>query len=333
MISLIINELTKFIFKRKMILIVILLIIFAGLFSYGQQFSYDMNIAKLKSATGSTVYDWKAVTGQRLEDLKKQTNNQFIPQGVRDTLASQIQQLNYYLENDIDPITPTAAKFSVDFVEQGITLFIPLLIIILAADLVSGEFSKKTIKILLTRAVPRWKILLSKYIALLTMTTLLVFLIWIISTLVSFLFFGRWGFGEPVITGLSQIQGTLNLNAVRTIPRTEYTVLVYSLLWFVCIVIASITLLISTLVDNSASAIGIVMSTLIVGQLLQVFLSQWEIVKYIFVTNLDLPKYITGSFQLVEGMSLNFSIAVLSGWTIGSLLIAFLVFKRKDVLV
>lgn len=333
MISLVINEITKFIYKRKMVLIVILLIIFAGLSSYGQQFSYQRNIERTSSATGSTGYDWKAITGQELENLKKQVNNQFIPQAIRDSLKTQIQQLNYYLENNIDPITPTAAKFSVDFVEQGITLFIPLLIIILAADLVSGEFSKKTIKILLTRAVPRWKILLSKYIALLSMTTLLVFMIWLISTLVSFIFFGRWGFQEPVITGLSQAQGFFNLSLVGTIPRTEYTIMVYSLLWFVCIVIASITLLISTLVDNSASAIGIVMSTLIVGQLLQVFLSQWEFVKYIFVTNLNLPKYITGSYQLVGGMSLNFSIAVLSVWTIGSLVIAFLVFSRQDVLV
>ena len=333
MISLVLNELTKFIYKRKMILIMIILIIFAGLFSYGQQFSYDMNIEKLKAATGNTVYDWKAVTGQRLADLKKQTNNQFIPQSVRDALASQIQQLDYYVENDIDPITPTAAKFSVDFVEQGITLFIPLLIIILAADLVSGEFSKKTIKVLLTRAVPRWKILLSKFIALISMTTLLVFMIWVISTLVSFLFFRKWGFGEPVITGFSSLQGALSGIPVKTMPRTEYTVLVYSLLWFACIVIASITLLISTLVDNSASAIGIVMSTLIVGQLLQVFLSQWEVVKYLFVTNLDLPRYLTGSYQPIEGMSLNFSIIVLSFWTLGSLLIAFQVFKRKDVLV
>ncbi len=333
MISLVLNEITKLIYKRKMLLILIILIIFAGLFSYGQKFSYDMNIKKLEATTGSSDYDWKAVTKQRLEDLKKQTNNQFIPEGVRDALTSQMEQLNYYVENDIDPITPTAAKFSVDFVESGITLFIPLLIIILAADLVSGEFSKKTIKILLTRAVPRWKILLSKFIALVSMTTLLVFMIWLISTLVSFMFFGKWGYGEPVITSFSSLQGGGSLNPIQTISRPEYIILSYSLLWFVCIVIASITLLISTLFDNSASAIGIVMSTLIVGQLLQVFLSEWEFVKYLFVTNLDLPSYLTQSYQPIEGLNLTFSISVLSVWAIISLLIAFQVFKRKDVLV
>lgn len=94
-----------------------------------------------------------------------------------------------FYKNHINPITPSAAKFSVKFVKQGILMFIPLLIVILAADLVSGEFSSKTIKVLLTRAVPRWKILFSKFIALIMMTTLLVFMIGVLSSLVSFLFF------------------------------------------------------------------------------------------------------------------------------------------------
>ena len=75
------------------------------------------------------------------------------------------------------------------------------------------------------------------------------------------------------------------------------------------------------------------MSALIVGQFLQFFLSEWELVKYFFVTNLNLTSYLTGSFQPIEGMSLYFSITILSIWAIASLIIAFEVFKRKDVLV
>lgn len=333
MISLIQNEITKFLFKKKMVLIIILLIIFVGLFSYGQQYSYNRNIERFTSLSGGIEYDWKNLTMQKLDDLKKRSNNQFIPEDVRASMDREIQQLNYFIDNDIDPITPTAAKFSVEFVEQGITLFIPLLIIILAADLISGEFSQKTIKVLLTRAVPRWKVLASKYMALITMTTLLVFIIGLISTAGSFLFFKQWGFGEPVATGFNLVQGKLSSSSVELISRYQYTLLIYSLLWFVSVVIASITLLVSTVVDTSASAIGIVMSSLIVGQFLQFFLSEWELVKYFFVTNLDLTRYLTGSYQPIEGMSLNFSISVLSVWAILSLIIAFLVFNRKDVLV
>lgn len=189
MILLVQNEIIKFLLKKKMILISILLLIFVALFSYGQKYSYDRNIERFEEISGGLEYDWKTLTSLRLNDLENRSNNDRIPAEVRASLDREIEQLNYFIENDIDPITPTAAKFSVSFVEQGISLFIPLLIVILAADLVSGEFSNKTIKVLLTRAVPRWKILLSKYIALIMMTTVVVLMVGIISTLVSYVFF------------------------------------------------------------------------------------------------------------------------------------------------
>lgn len=333
MISLIQNEIMKILLKKKMFLIIILLLIFVGLLSYGQKYSYDRNIQKFEAESGGIEYEWEGLTTQRLNDLEERSKDEFIPKEVRASLDREIQQLTYFVENDINPITPTAAKFNVQFVEQGITLFIPLLIVILAADLVSSEFSNKTIKVLLTRAVPRWKVLLSKYIALIMMTTILVLIIGVISTLVSYLFFQQWGFSEPIVTGFSLIEGKLNSNSTVLISQFQYTLLIYSLLWFVSIVIASITLMISVIVDNSPSAIGILMAALIGGQFLQFFLSEWELVKYFFVTNLDLTRYLTGSYQPIEGMNLNFSIVILSAWAVVSLIISFIVFNRKDILV
>ena len=75
------------------------------------------------------------------------------------------------------------------------------------------------------------------------------------------------------------------------------------------------------------------MASLIGGQFLQFFLSEWKLVKYFFVTNLDLTRYLTGSYQPIEGMSLNFSILTLSAWAVLSLIISFVVFNRKDVIV
>lgn len=244
MISLIQNEIMKILLKKKMFLIIILLLIFVGLLSYGQKYSYDRNRQKFEAESGGIEYEWKGLTTQRLNDLEERSKDEFIPKEVRASLDREIQQLTYFIENDINPITPTAAKFNVQFVEQGITLFIPLLIVILAADLVSSEFSNKTIKVLLTRAVPRWKVLLSKYIALIMMTTILILIIGVISTAVSYLFFQQWGFGEPVVTGFSLIEGTLDSSSTVLISQCRYTLLIYSLLWFVSIVVASITLII-----------------------------------------------------------------------------------------
>ena len=333
MISLIQNEVIKLLLKKKIILIILLLLIFISLFSYGENYAYNKNIERLENLSSDLNYDWKNLATQRLSDLHRRLDSPYIPEEGISSIEIEIEQLNYFIENNINPITPSAAKFSVEFVEQGILMFIPLLIVILAADLVSGEFSSKTIKILLTRAVPRWKILLSKFIALIMITTIMVFIIGVLSTVVSFIFFQRWGFNEPVATGFSLIQGRLNSDYVVFLKRFQYMILIYSLTWFVSIVLASITLLISVLVNNSASAIGILMAALISGQFLQYFLSDWTLVKYFFVTNLNLTHYFTGSYQIIEGMSLNFSIIVLCLWALLSLFISFIIFNREDVLV
>ncbi|MGB6178869.1 ABC transporter permease, partial [Carnobacterium sp.] len=283
MISLIQNEIMKILLKKKMILIILLLLIFVSLLSYGQKYSYDKNIQRFEAESGGIEYDWKSLTNQRLDELEKRSQDEFIPEEVRSSVDREIQQLTYFIENDINPITPTASKFNVQFAEQGMTLFIPLLVVILAADLVSNEFSKKTIKVLLTRAVPRWKVLLSKYVALIMMTTILVFIIGVLATTVSYLFFQQWGFSEPIITGFNLIKGELNSDSTILISRFQYTLLIYSLVWFVSIVVASITLLISVVVENSPSAIGILMAALIGGQFLQFFLSDWKLVQYFFV--------------------------------------------------
>jgi len=335
MISLTQNEILKILLKKKMLLIFMLLLIFVSLLSYGQKYSYDNTIKKFEAESGGVAYDWKGLTTQRLNDLEERSGNAFIPEEVRASIDREMQQLNYFIENDINPITPTASKFNVQFVEQGITLFIPLLVVILAAVFsFKCSFTKKTILKFYSRELyPDRKILFSKFLALLIMTTLLVFIIAVSSTLVSYLFFQQWGFSEPIVTGFRLVGDQLNSDSTILISRFQYTLLIYSLLWFVSIIMASITLMISVLVDNSSSAIGILMAALIGGQFLQFFLSEWTVVKYFFVTNLDLTRYLTGSYQPIEGMSLNFSILILSAWAAVALIISFMVFNRKDVIV
>ena len=333
MIALIQNEVFKILLKKKMILIMILLIVFIGLFVYGEQYVYRSAIERFETMGENGTFDWRLLAEQQITRLKGKLDSTYIPESGLKSIEIQIEQLEYFVENNINPITPSAARFTVDFAEQSLVLFIPLLILILGADLVSGEFSKKTVKVLLTRAIPRWKILFSKYIALIMMTTLVLLLMGASATLISGLYFRYWGFGEPIATGFRLINGSLDAQNVILISRIQYLVLIYALAWVVSIVIATLIMMVSVLVKTTASAIGIIMATLIGGQFLQYFLSEWPIAKYFFVSNLDLSKYLTGSYQPIEGMNLAFSIAVLLSWAVVSLLISFIVFSKEDVLV
>jgi ABC-2 type transport system permease protein len=230
-------------------------------------------------------------------------------------------------------VTPSAVKFAIKLMEQAIFLLLPLLIIILAGDCVSGEFTTKTIKILLTRSVPRWKILLSKYIALLILISIVILETAVLALLISGIMFSSWGFGEPIATGFKVLAGKLDASNVIRVAQWQYMILVYALGWYVAVTVGTISFMVSVLVRNTSTSIGVMMASLIGGGFLQLFLADWPSVKYFFVLNLNLPQYLTGSYQPIAGMSMGFSLLVLLIWLLVTLGIGFTVFQKQDVLV
>lgn len=334
LLGLIKNEVNKILSKRKMVLITGIMLILISLFSYGQNYQYKNTMDKCLKTTNSTEnVNWQSLQKQQIQDLKDRLNRPETTEASKASINIKIQQNQYYLDNNINPITPSAAKFSVKLMEQSIFVLLPLLIIILAGDSVCGEFSAKTIKVLLTRATPRWKVLLSKYLALLILFSIVILEMAVLSLLVSGVLFNNWGFYEPVATGFNSSLGTLDVSNVIKVTQLQYLILVYSLGWFVSIIVGTISFMVSVLVRNTATSIGIMMAALISGGFLQLFLADWPIIKYFFVTNLNLPQYLTGSYTPISGMSLIFSTLVLLSWGIGALIVSFLVFTKQDVLV
>lgn len=317
-----------------MILITVIMLILVSLFAYGQNYQYKNTMDKyLKTTEDSGNIEWQALQKQQIQDLKNRLNSPDTPEASKASINIKIQQNQYYLDNNINPITPSAVKFSVKLMEQSIFVLLPLLIILLAGDSVCGEFSAKTIKVLLTRAVPRWKILLSKYLALLILFSMVILEMALLSLLVSGFFFNNWGFYEPIATGFNSSSGTLDVSNVIKVIQLQYLILVYSLGWFVSVIVGTISFMVSVLVRNTATSIGIMMATLVGGGFLQLFLADWPIIKYFFVINLNLPQYLTGSYTPISGMSLTFSTLVLLTWGIGALIVSFVVFTKQDVLV
>jgi ABC-2 type transport system permease protein len=217
-------------------------------------------------------------------------------------------------------------------VEQSVSLFLPLLVVILAADIVSSEHSGGTIKLLLTRPVKRWKILLSKYIALLLSISLMVMITAILGYLISGVIFGYKGWTMPVLTGFQTQNGQLITTNVYLIPQWRYILMAYGLAWFACIAVGTLSFMVSVLVRSTSSSMGIMLAAVISGTLLGQLAPSWNALKYLAFTNLELTNYLSGQPVLVTGMSLPFSLAVLSIWSLIGLIVAFVVFTRRDVL-
>ncbi len=328
------NEVTKTLLKKRLWVVIAILAILTMLFAYGEQYRAQRTEERLLRRLGDVEnVDAMTLLNQQIIDLRSQLNRPFITDERRASILVQIEQLEYYQERGINPFTPSTAGFTKTFMENIIALFLPLLIVILACDLVSGEFTGGAIKLLLTTPIPRWKVLLSKYLALLIMTTVVVLLAGILSIIIASFYFGFTGFTTPITTGFRVVADRLDTSFVRNIPQWQYLIMVYGLAWFVSICVATISFMVSVIVKSTAVAMGVMLSSLITGTFMAFFLSDWPMVKYLFITNMRLPDYLSGAVQPVEGMTLGFSVAVLSVWTVVTLLVSFFVFTKQDVLV
>ncbi|WNF38736.1 ABC transporter permease [Bacillaceae bacterium IKA-2] len=326
MINLVQNELLKLISKKKLLVITLIMAALISLFTYAQFKETERTMERFQTS------DWRESLELQINDTKSRLNNStFHSDEWRQQLEIRIQQQQYYLDHNINPREPGAPTFVRLFLESAVHLLLPLLIMIIAADLVSSEYSLGTVKLLLTRPVERWKVLLSKYITLILTVSLIIFIFGFLSYSFSGLVFGFRGWEAPVLMGF-QSEGTiLNIADVKLVQQWQYLLMAFGLAWFVTLVVGTLSFMLSVLLKSTAAGMGIMLACLISGTILSSMVASWESAKYFFMVNLNLVGYLSGSSPPIEGMSLLFSLTVLSVWGIVALIVAFTTFTRKDV--
>ncbi|MGG1619192.1 ABC transporter permease [Paenibacillus sp. NRS-1782] len=319
------NETLKIIKKKRFYVILLVLLVLVPIFTYAQMKVAENNREKFGN-------DWRLELRQAITDNQNSLGSDRVPEEWKTYRRVFVQQMQYYLENDVNPNEPSGVTFTREFMDNSINLFVPLLIMAIASDLVSGERTTGTIKMLLTRPVRRWKVLLSKLLTLYMFVSLIILAVFVISYLISGLFFGFKGFNVPVFTGFQIAGSTVDVSAVHAIPQWYYLMLQAGLIWFVSLVIASLAFMVSVLVRSTAASIVVMMAALISGTILTNMASSWQSAKYLFMVNLELTDYLSGSPAPIEGMTLPFSLAVLGIWGAAALIVSFAVFTKRDIL-
>lgn len=325
MLGLVQNETVKMIKKRRFYVVLLVLLVLVPVFSYAQMKQAESKREKYGS-------DWRREVQQAITDNQNSLGSDRVPEEWKKYRQVYIQQMKYYLEHDVNPASPGGVTFTREFLDNAATLFIPLLIMGLGADIVSAERTTGTIKMLLTRPVRRWKILLSKLITLLMFVSLTVLAVFVICYLISGLFFGYKGLQLPVFTGFQLDGAMVDLSSVHAVPQWKYLFMQAGLVWYVGVVVAILALMVSVLVRSTAASIIIMMSSLIAGSILTNMASAWTSAKYLFMVNLGLTDYLAGTPVPIEGMSMGFSLIVLGIWAACSLIVSFLVFTKQDIL-
>ncbi|MFC5699964.1 ABC transporter permease [Cohnella faecalis] len=325
MLALIRNETIKVWKKKRFAVIVLILCVLIPVFVYAQIKIAENNREKFNE-------DWRTQLQNRITDNTRALGSDRIPEEWKKWRRALVQQLQYYLDHDINPETPNGVTFTKNFMDNAVTLFIPLMVLAIASDLVSSERSTGTIKMLLTRPVRRWRILFSKLAALTLYVSLVVATTYVLAYLISGLAFGFAGWGEPVFVGFRVNGGDVDTSGVHAITQAAYLLMQAGLVWFSSMVVAIIALMVSVLVRSTAASFVTMMATIIAGTILANMASSWQSAKYLFNVNMELTTYLRGTPPPVEGMTLGFSLIVLAIWAAAALTTAFAVFTKQDIL-
>ena len=325
MINLVQNEMLKLVRKKKLVVVALIIGILISVFTYAQYKEAQRTLERLGDV------DWRTTLQQQIIDTQNRLTSSRISDEWKSQLQLRIQQQQYYLDHNVNPMEPGAPTFMREFAKNSIDLFLPLMVMIIAADLVSSERSAGTVKLLLTRPVKRWKILLSKYITLVLAVSFIIVLFGMFSYLISGLVFGYQGWTAPVITGFSVEAGELITSGIQLIPQWQYLLMEFGLVWFVALVVGTLSFMLSVLIRSTAAGMGVMLATLISGMILSNMVSSWVSAKYLFMINLKLTDYLTGSAPPIDGMTLGFSLAVLAAWGLAALAVSFTVFLKQDV--
>ncbi|WP_026571773.1 ABC transporter permease [Sediminibacillus terrae] len=312
MLTLIRNEWFKLRKKPSiylMAIIIVLLVIATGM------------IGKVTEDAHSVPDNWKEDLAAKSEQLKEENqehaNNPILTENNRNLIAVN----DYRIEHDIKP----GSQLSVwSYTVENVPLIsvAGLLVMIIAAGIVSGEFSGGTIKLMMIRPAARWKVLLAKYLTVLTYGLLLVVLLLLASLAVGIILFG---------TGDSMIHLTVNNGVV-----SEENVLVYLLRYFFFSTIdlwmmVSLAFALSAIFRNTAVSLGVSLFAYLMGGTFTSLLAErFDWTKYLLFANTDLNRYVSGT-PFVEGMTMTFSIVMLFLYLAVFLGTAFMTFTKRDI--
>lgn len=221
-----------------------------------------------------------------------------------------------------------SAKSELFDVFSGYSLFIIILIIIVAGTIVSEEFNKGTIKLLLVRPYSRIKILLSKYITCLIVLVCSMVCVTLMQTIVGGIVFGFDSYKDPTVVynfttnslNTVSILGTLATAALAILPKL--------------ILLMTLAFTLSTVITNTPVAIAIPLLGSMVESIINQLAIMYEkanFLKYFVTPNWDFSQYLYGALPQMKGITLEFSVCICLAYFIVMMALSIWNFKNKNI--
>ena len=262
--------------------------------------------------------DWRAYAQEEIDMYKSWLGQEGM--SVEDVAYynEQIALNEYRLAEDISPGDNLNS-----YISNGMELLVIVTIfaVVVAAGIVSSEFSTGTIKMLLTRPVSRTKILLSKLLTVILFGLTLYAVCLSLSALIGMLLWGA-----AVSPELQMVNGVIE-EVDPWKPLFETFILSFGD-FFMSIFLA---FMLGSIFRSSSLAVGLTLFIALMSSMIVLLLSKYSFAKYVWVAHVDLTQHASGGTPYLEGVTLPFSLVVLAVYAVLFLLGSFLVFNKRDV--
>lgn len=206
-------------------------------------------------------------------------------------------------------------------------VMILVVLIMIAGVMISEEFNKGTVKLLLVKPYKRTSILAAKWITCVAMIFITILFVIGVQFIVGGFTFGWESMDLPIVKydfASSQITtlGMTSFLGITTLCRLP----IYLLL-------VTLSFALSTLTNNSPLAIALpllgYMGSSMINALAEMY--KWDWIRYFVTPNWDLTQFLFGRLPSMSGLTIGFSIIVCLVYLIIMLVPSFVVFKKKNI--
>lgn len=211
------------------------------------------------------------------------------------------------------------------FFEEYLFLIL-VFIVMISGAMVSDEFSKGTIKSLLTMPYKREQILCAKFITIILMIPLVTLFLLISEIIIGGFFFGFASLSIPVV------EYNFSINVLETMHIMKYFVLNFLGHLPMLLLLATLAFSLSTIICSTSFATTITFcgyfAAAIINQVAQ--MKSMKFLEYFVTTNWDLTYFIFGGASPFK-ISMMQSILVCLIYFVIMIVVTFIVFKKKNI--
>lgn len=246
-----------------------------------------------------------------------------ISENLRVEYTNQCKVYEYHLQNDIPPIAEDTAS---NMVLRANRLFIYIMIsvIMLSCYFITSEYSNKTLGRILTAGAKRWKVLLSKYLAIIFFSLVFMLLFAIVTILFSWIVFGFDDFSTNYVyyDGAKVVERNVLLQMVLNFA--------YNLVSLIAI--SALAVFVAVLTRSNLIGVTICFAITVFGSMFSDMMVETEWIKYSLFANTDFSRFLNNKVAFNNFTPLA-SIGVLAFHTMLFVLGTFIIFQKQDVVI